>query len=75
MAAGVIQCQDGDVAISMDGAPLCSGVWTLVPVPEPFDIESADHASLAAAFFVGFTLVGTFWFAGRCFRALLSIIK
>ena len=74
MASGVLLC-DGDVAVSMDGAPLCSGLWSLVPVPEPFDISAVDPAFMAEPFFVGFTLVATIWFAGICFRKLLSMIN
>ncbi len=75
MTSGVIQCTDGDVAVSLDGAPLCSGVWTLVPVPEPFDVANIDPALLASAFAAGFTILGTCWFAGLCARKLLSMIR
>lgn len=74
MTSGVIRC-DGEVAVSMDGAPLCSGTWTLVPVPEPFSLEMLDPAMLGAAFSAGFVIVGTMWFAGRCARGLLSVIR
>lgn len=74
MSSGVIQC-DGDVLVSMDGAPLCSGTWTLVPVPEPFDVSQLDPAVLGQAWLVGFTLVGTCWFAGKACRLLLSMIR
>lgn len=74
MTAGVIQCV-GDVTVSLDGAPLCSGVWTLVPVPEPFDIASADPVMLGQAFVVGFGLIVTIAIAGWCCRTLLSMIR
>lgn len=74
MASGVIQC-DGDVSVSMDGAPLCSGTWTLVPVPEPFDVANLDPAILGQAYVIGFTLVGVSWFAGKACRILLSMIR
>jgi len=74
MAAGVLRCT-GDVTVATDGAPLCSGVWTLVPVPEPFTVEQLDPGMLAAAFTAGFVIVGTAWFVGRCARALLSLLN
>ncbi len=74
MSSGVLRC-DGDVAIATDGAPLCSGVWTLVPVPEPFSLEALDPAMLGAAFTAGFVIVGTCWFVGRAARGLLSVIR
>lgn len=74
MTSGVIRC-DGSVAIAPDGAPLCSGTWTLVPVPEPFSLEALDPADVSAAFLAGFVIVGSCWFAGWCFRTLLSMIK
>lgn len=74
MTSGVIQCV-GDVTVSLDGAPLCSGVWTLIPVPEPFDITSADPVLLGQAFLVGFALIATIGLAGICCRALLSMIR
>lgn len=75
MTAGVIQCVNGDVAVSLDGAPLCSGVWSLVPVPEPFDIAGADPVLFGQAFLVGFGLIATAWAAGWCCRTLLSMIR
>lgn len=74
MAAGVLQCV-GDVSVAADGAALCSGLWQLVPVPEPFDIASADPAVYAQAFIVGFTLVGTIWGASLGVRLLLRMIR
>lgn len=75
MTSGVIRCDEGVVTVAGDGAPLCSGVWTLVPVPEPFSVEQLDPADISAAFLAGFVLVGSVWFAGWCFRCLLSMIK
>ena len=74
MTSGVIRC-DGDLLVSTDGAPLCSGVWTLVPVPEPFSVESLDPAALSAAFIAGFTLVGISWMAGWACKSLLSMLR
>ena len=74
MNAGVLRCV-GEVSVATDGAPLCSGVWTLVPVPEPFSPEQLDSAMLADAFGAGFVIVGTCWFAGRMARVLLSMIR
>lgn len=74
MASGVIQCT-GNVTVAGDGAPLCSGTWTLVPVPEPFDVSQLDPAMVLSAFMAGFVIVATCWFAGWCGRALLNAIK
>ena len=75
MSSGVIRCDEGFVTVAADGAPLCSGVWTLVPVPEPFSLDMLDPAQVAAAFMAGFVIVGSCWFAGWCFRSVLSMIK
>ena len=74
MSSGVLRC-DGVVTVAGDGAPLCSGVWTLVPVPEPFSVEQLDPAMLAAAFTAGFVLLGACWLAGKLCRVLLSMIN
>jgi hypothetical protein len=74
MSFGALLCT-GEVSISGDGAPLCSGVWSLMPLPEPFSLELLDPAILAQAFAAGFVIVGTCWFAGLCFKSLLSMIK
>jgi len=74
MSSGVIRC-DGTVTVATDGAPLCSGIWEFVPVPQPFSLELLDPAQLAAGFMAGFVIVGTCWFAGWCFRSLFSMIK
>ena len=74
MSSGVLRC-DGDVLVATDGAPLCSGAWTLVPVPAPFAVESLDPSQMGEAFSAGFVIVGTCWAAGWAARALLSMIK
>lgn len=74
MSGGLLQCS-GQVTIDQFGGPLCSGAWTLVPVPEPFSIEQLDPAPLAEAFGVGFVLVGSCWFAGWACRTLLSLLR
>lgn len=55
MAAGALICT-GDVTVAGDGAPLCSGYWSLVPVPEPFTVNDQVIADFAVAFGVGFSL-------------------
>lgn len=74
MSSGALRC-DGEVTIATDGAPLCSGIWSLVPVPEPFSLELLDPAQVAEAFMAGFVIVGSCWFAGWCLRSLLSMLK
>lgn len=74
MSSGVLRCSD-EVTIATDGAPLCSGTWTLVPVPEPFHIEQIDPSHAALMFSMGFSLIIPVWFVGMCCRAVLSQIR
>ena len=74
MASGVLRCT-GDVTVATDGAPLCSGAWTLVTVPEPFSVDQLDPALLSGAFVAGFTLIGVCWLAGWATRTVLSLLK
>lgn len=74
MSSGVLQC-NGEVFVTPDGAPTCSGIWSLVPVPEPFDVSQLDPATVASAFTAGFVIVGSIWFAGWACKALLSLIR
>jgi hypothetical protein len=74
MSAGVLQCV-GDVTVANDGAALCSGVWNLIPVPEPFDITLVDPEIYAQFFIAGFALVGTIWGAALGVRLLLKMIR
>lgn len=74
MSSGVLRC-DADVTIATDGAPLCSGAWTLVPVPEPFELSQIDTAHAALMFSLGFSLVIPVWFIGMTCKAVLSHIK
>jgi hypothetical protein len=75
MTTGALLCTAGDVTIAGDGAPLCSGYWTLAPVPEPFAINDTLIADCAAAFGAGFGLVFFCWAAAYGFRAVLSMIR
>jgi len=75
MSAAVLRCTEGDVTVAIDGAPLCSGYWSQIPVPEPFDISLMDPVLLGQMWLIGFVLVGSIWFAGWCIRILLSMIK
>jgi hypothetical protein len=74
MSAGVLQCV-GEVTVASDGAALCSGVWNLIPVPEPFDITLVDPEVYAQFFIAGFVLVGTIWGAALGIRLLLKSIR
>jgi hypothetical protein len=67
-------CQ-GAVSVLPDGAPTCSGIWALVQVPATFSFEQLDPAMVTASFMAGFVIVGTCWFAGKCFSTLLSLIR
>lgn len=74
MTSGVLRC-DGEVAVSMDGAPLCMGTWTLVPVPAPFEVDQIDPLYASQMIGFGFGLVASLWFVGWCCRAVLSMLK
>lgn len=74
MASGVLRC-DLEVTIATDGAPLCSGAWTLVPVPEPFELSQIDPAHAGLMFSLGFSLVIPIWFVGMCAKSVLSQLK
>ncbi|WP_285960732.1 hypothetical protein [Pseudomonas tohonis] len=76
MTSGVLKCLDGDVLVSTDGAPLCSGTWTLVPVPEPFNpLTDIDPAHASLMFSIGFFLFIPVWFTGMCAKAVLDMLK
>lgn len=66
---------DGTVSVSLEGAPLCSSNWTLVPVAEPFVINEQVISDFALAFGIGFSLVATCFLAGWGFRTVLSLIR
>lgn len=74
MSAGTIVCS-GDIAVSPDGAPLCNGVWTLVPTPLPFDPMDLDPLVMGQFFSVGFAVVATFWAVSRMCKTLLDLLK
>jgi hypothetical protein len=74
MAAGVLLCT-GDVTTTATGFPQCSGYWSLIPVPEPFDITLVDPEVFASFFIGGFVLVGTIWGAAFGIRLLLNSIR
>ena len=74
MSSGALLCT-GEVTIAGDGAPLCSGAWTLVPVPAPFAIDEAAIQGFGVAFGVGFSLVFFCWFAGWSIKTIVSLIR
>lgn len=74
MAAGALLCT-GDVTVAGDGAPLCSGYWSLVPVPEPFTVNDQVIADFATAFGVGFSLVFFCWATGKGIKIILSLLR
>jgi hypothetical protein len=73
MSSGALICE-GAVTIAGDGAPLCSGVWHLMAVPEPFDPSQLPLADMAAMFSYGFGLVGLCCVLGIAGRLLLNAI-
>jgi hypothetical protein len=74
MSSGVLRCTDGVVTVAADGAPLCSGYWSLVPVPEPFGPDALAAAELLPMFTYGFSLVGVCCVLGIVGRLLLNSI-
>lgn len=75
MPSGALLCRDGDVTVSLDGAPLCSGYWAYAAVPEPFAVTPELVADCSAAFGIGFGLVAFCWATAYGFRAVLSLFR
>lgn len=73
MSSGALLC-DGTVTVTVEGAPLCSGVWRFMAIPEPFDPSQLQIAELAQMFTYGFGLVGLCCVLGIVGRLLLSSI-
>lgn len=73
MSSGVLRC-DADVQVTTDGAPVCTGAWTLVPVPGPFELSQIDPVTAGQFFGVGFALVIPIWFTSMCCKAVLSML-
>ena len=71
------QCP-GVVSTGVQGAPLCTdgagNVLAWVPYAE-FDVSQLDGPSLAGAFGIGFTIIGTSWFIGRAVGMVLKAVK
>lgn len=67
-------CQ-GTVSILADGAPSCSGMWMLYPMPEPFNVETLDVPALVKAFAAGFTVCAVPISVGLGAKALLNAIR
>lgn len=67
-------CQ-GTVSVLADGAPSCSGMWMLYPMPEPFNVETLDFTALAKAFAAGFTVSAVPICVGIGARVLLDAIR
>ena len=66
------------LSTSPTGVPSCAdGTGTPVAFVQsiPFDVTQLDQAGLAAAFSVGFCLIGACWFFGRAASMVLSLIK
>jgi len=73
MTSGALICE-GTVTIANDGAPLCSGMWQLMALPQPFDPSQLQLAELAQLFGYGFSLVGVCCCIGIGGRLLLNAI-
>jgi hypothetical protein len=74
MAAGTLIC-DGDVTVAADGAPLCNGVWTLVPVPAPFEVAQLDPVQMGLAVVLGFSLYTTLGVVSFSVRYLYHFVQ
>ncbi|GIZ13884.1 hypothetical protein [Pseudomonas sp. NCCP-436] len=66
---------DGAVSVDTGGAPLCSGSWVLIQLPEQFDPSQLDPAVLAQLFGIGFSLVTTVLLIGIGCKAILDFIR
>jgi len=73
MSSGALICE-GSVTIANDGAPLCSGVWRLMALPEPFDPSQLPMEELVSMFTYGFGLVALCCVVGIVGRMLLNAI-
>ena len=69
----VLTC-DGDLTAG-SATPQCSGSWTLVQMPEPFDPSQLDVSLLGWMFGAGFTLVAGPLVFSIGIRAFLDFIK
>ena len=72
--SGALIC-DGEVQITLDGAPVCSGAWLLQPVPLPFSPEQVDPVILGTCFVAGFSIVLTFALLGFGGRSILKAFQ
>lgn len=75
MASYILVCADGSVSINPDGAPLCSGAWTLSPASDPFVVDEAAIAACSIAFTAGMSLVISVYVLSIGFKAVLSLIR
>lgn len=66
---------EGDVIISVDGAPMCSTGWHTQVAVAPFDISQIDPAVATACFTAGFVLAITPWATAFGAAQLLKAIK
>jgi hypothetical protein len=73
MTTGALLCE-GTVTITPDGAPLCSGTWQLMALPQPFDPSQLQLEELAQLFGYGFGLVAACCCLGIVGRLFLNAI-
>lgn len=74
MTTGALLCE-GDVTIVAGGAPSCSGTWSLMAVPAPFDPIMLDPQTMGMMFGFGFSLVMFAALLGHGGKAILGIFK
>lgn len=74
MTFSTLTCS-GDVLLTAEGAPTCSGAWMLVQVPEPFDVTTLDASALAQSFATGFIVCAVPICIGLGAKALLNAIR
>lgn len=73
--SGALIC-DGDLLLASDGAPICSGTWSLVySAYTGFDPSTLDLGVVVQAFGVGFICVAIPLCAVFGVRAILNMIR
>lgn len=78
MTPTVVAVCDNAIDVS-SGTPVCTGNWQVVATStlqsQPFDPSMLDPDQLAGYFFVGFSIVVTFWAIGFACRKIISVVR